>query len=167
MHANQFLIMIQSYFQAEKQGGFIAMAIGILACSVGGGILFSAGSPFYTGLAIPLLLIGFAQIVIGATVARQSDFQAADLDKLYSESPKAFRELEAPRMETVLRNFVRIKWVEIAFIVIGLVIILLDQEINFTKGLGAGLFGQGIVMLLFDYFGEKRGKEYAAFVQRS
>lgn len=156
--------MIGAYFQAEKLGGQIALSVGILACSVGGGVMLGAGAPFYTGLAIPLVIIGFVQIMVGATVARRSDYQAEDLEKLLKNSPKDFREQELKRMEIVLRNFIRIKWVEVAFIVVGLAIILLNQEANFTKGLGAGLFAQGTIMLLFDFFAEKRGKEYAAFV---
>lgn len=156
--------MISTYFQAEKLGGQIALAVGILACSIGGGVMLGTGAPFYTGLAIPLVIIGFVQIMVGATVARRSDYQAEDLEKLFNNSPKEFREQESKRMELILRNFIRIKWVEVAFIVVGLAIILLNQEANFTKGLGAGLFAQGAIMLLFDFFAEKRGKEYAAFV---
>jgi len=157
--------MIQSYFQAEKQGGFIAMAIGITACAIGGGVLLSAGAPFYTGLSIPLVVIGIIQIMVGATVARRSDLQADDLEKLRAESPAEFRRLESARMEVVLRNFVRIKWVEVAFIVLGLAIILLNNEFNFTKGLGAGLLGQGVFMLLFDFLAEKRGRAYEEYVK--
>lgn len=159
--------MIQSYFLAEKQGGFVALTIGILACSVGGGVFLSAGAPFYTGLSIPLAVIGFVQIVVGATVARRSDLQAQELERLYTNDPTEFRHLESRRMEAVMRNFVRIKWVEVAFIVLGLAIILLNKEVNFTKGLGAGLFGQGLVMLIFDVFAEKRGRAYTAFVNKN
>jgi hypothetical protein len=69
-------------------------------------------------------------------------------------------------MDAVLRNFVRLKWVEVAFIVVGLAIILVNDSLNFTKGLGAGLFAQGLVSLVFDFFAEKRGKAYAEFVNR-
>jgi hypothetical protein len=31
--------------------------------------------------------------------------------------------------------------------------------------LGAGMLAQGLIMFLFDFFAEKRGKEYAAFVK--
>ncbi len=157
--------MIQTYFQAEKYGGFWSMAIGIVACSVGGGIMLSAGAPFYTGLAIPLVVIGIVQIMVGARVARRSDLQADDLVKLYRDSPAEFRRLEGSRMQNVLRNFVRFKWAEVAFIVLGLAIILVNKDLNFTKGLGVGLFAQGAIMLFFDFFAEKRGKAYAEFVQ--
>lgn len=156
--------MIQAYFQAEKQGGFIAMAIGILACAIGGGVLLSAAAPFYTGISIPLTVIGFVQIMVGATVARRSDLQAEDLEKLFVESPADFRKLEGRRMQAVMFSFVRIKWVEVAFIVLGLAMMLLNPEAGFTKGLGTGLFAQGLIMLIFDYFAEKRGRAYAEFV---
>lgn len=156
--------MIETYFQAEKKGGFFLMAIGIIASAIGGGMLLSAAAPFYTGLAVPLAVVGFAQVMVGAIVARRSDFQAEDLRKLLRESPAEFRQLELPRMTTVLRNFVRIKWIEVAFIVLGLAVILLNESLNFPKGLGAGLLVQGLLMLIFDFFAEKRGKEYFAFV---
>ncbi len=141
------------------------MAIGIAACAVGGGVLLSAGAPFYTGLSIPLVVIGIVQIMTGARVARRSDFQADDLEKLRADSPAEFRRLESARMEAVLRNFVRIKRLEVVFIVLGLAILLLNKELNFTKGLGAGLLSQGGVMLLFDIFAEKRGRAYEEFVK--
>jgi len=156
--------MIQSYFQAEKKGGFLAMAIGIVACAIGGGVLLSAGPPFYTGISIPLVVIGFLEILVGAKVARRSDLQADDLEKLLAESPVEFQALESPRMAVILRNFILLKWVEIAFIAIGLVLILLNQENNFPKGLGTGLFAQGLFMLFFDLIAEKRGKKYTEFV---
>lgn len=157
--------MIQSYFQAEKIGGFVAMAIGIAACAVGAAVLLKAGSPFYTGFCIPLTFIGFIQIMVGATVARRSDLQSEDLQKLVMISPAEFRALESPRMATVMQKLVTIKWVELAVIAVGLALVLLIPIDNFPRGLGAGLLVQGVIMLVFDFFAEKRGKSYAAFVK--
>lgn len=142
------------------------MVIGIVACSVGGMVMLGAGAPFYTGFAIPLAVIGIIQLMVGATVARRSDLQADELEKLLGESPTEFRELEQPRMTKVMRNFVRYKWAELVCILAGLALILLNPVTTFSKGLGAGLFAQGIVLLVFDYFAEKRGREYAAFVNQ-
>ncbi|MCC7466428.1 MAG: hypothetical protein IT261_09175 [Saprospiraceae bacterium] len=157
---------IQAYFQAEKTGAQVLLSIGIAACSVGGAVMLKAGAPFYTGLSIPLALIGIVQIMVGASVARSSDLQARDMEQLLEESPAEFRQQEGARMEVVLRNFIRLKWAEIAFVVLGLAIILVNDTPNFTKGLGAGLFAQGLVSLIFDYFADKRGKAYATFVHR-
>lgn len=159
------LKMIQSYFQKEKIGGFVAMAIGIVACAVGGAVLLKAGSPFYTGFCIPLVLIGFIQIMVGATVARRSDLQSEDLNKLLTDSPAEFRSLESPCIATVMQKFVVFKWVELAVIAVGLALVLLIKTDNFPRGLGAGLLVQGVIMLVFDFFAEKRGKEYSGFVR--
>lgn len=159
--------MIYAYFQAEKTAGQAALAIGIVAGSLGGGVLLSAGAPFYTGLAIPLVLIGMVQVMVGATLARRSDRQAEDLEKLRTDSPSEFRAAEAPRMAKVLRNFVMIKRIELALNAAGLLLILLNNDLNFSKGLGAGLFAQSAVMLVFDVLAERRGKAYAAFVDKS
>ncbi|MBN8680798.1 MAG: hypothetical protein J0M29_21415 [Chitinophagales bacterium] len=157
---------IQRYFLAEKIGGQVAVSIGVAACSVGGGVMLSAGAPFYTGLAIPLVVVGIIQIMVGATVARRSDFQAMDLEKLLDESPAEFRSLESPRMAAVLRNFIRLKWGEVAFITVGLAVILVNDNPTFPKGLGAGLFAQGLISLVFDFFAEKRAKVYANFINK-
>lgn len=156
--------MIASYFQAEKQSALWLLAIGIAACSVAGGVFLSAGAPFYAGLAVPLALIGFLQVTLGAATARRSDFQADDLEKLHRESPAEFRKQEYARMQILLRNLARTKWVEAAFVVLGLAIILLTPPAVFTKGLGAGLFAQGSVQLFFDFLADKRAKAYLTFI---
>ena len=156
--------MIQSYIRAEKQESYFFLTAGIVACTVGGWFLLSAWPPFYTGLSIPLILVGIIQVTVGATVARRSDRQAEDLEALLAEGPAEFRRQEAPRMAAVMRNFVIYRWVEIGFVVVGLVLAFLNHEMNFAKGLGWGMFGQGALMLLLDFFAEKRGRAYARFV---
>ena len=157
--------MIQSYFHAEKQGGFIALSIGIFTCFLGGCFFLKPAAPFYIGMAIPLTLIGIVQMAVGTTVSRRSDRQAEDLEKLLSEDSAEFSRQEAPRMAAVMRSFVLYRWVEIGIVAMGLILILLNREVNFWKGLGAGMFAQAVIMLLFDFFAEKRGRAYSTFIQ--
>jgi len=157
--------MVQSYFESEKKAAFVLLALGLLACSVASGFFISAQPPFYMGLALPLAAIGVYEVIVGTNLARSSDFQAFDLQKLLSSDLKAFVQLEAPRMEKVMGNFRVFKWGEIVFIIIGLTLFFLNKEPVFSKGLGAGLFTQAAIMLVFDFFAEKRGAEYTAFVQ--
>lgn len=158
--------MIQSYFHAEKQGGHVALAIGIFTCFLGGCFFLKPAAPFYIGMAIPLTLIGIVQMAVGATVARRGERQAEDLEKLLAEDPAEFSRQEMPRMAAVMRSFVLYRWVEIAIGAAGLMLILLNHEVGFWKGLGAGMFAQAVIMLVFDYFAEKRGRAYSTFVQR-
>jgi hypothetical protein len=157
--------MIPSYFQAEKTGGQTALAIGILSCTVAGGIFLSAGAPFYTGLAIPLVLFGIVEVMVGASLTRRSDLQAMDLEKLLAESPAEFKKTESSRMAGVMRRFTMFKKAEMACAVIGLALILANQEAGFLKGLGAGLLAQGMILLIFDGFAERRGEAYRSYVE--
>ena len=156
--------MIERYFQAEKLAGQTALSIGIILAAIGGGMLLKAAAPFYTGLALPFLGIGMLQIMVGAALTRRSDLQALDLTQLQAESPELFRQQELSRMDKVMRNFTRIKWAEISVVIIGALAIGINQTANFPKGLGAGLLLQGVIMLIFDFFAEKRGKAYQAFI---
>src|SRR5262245_6405605 len=131
--------MIQSYFESEKKAGFFALAVGIFACSTGSAFMISAMPTFYIGAAVALLAIGIMEIIVGSTLARRSDFQSRDLQKLLGDNPGEFVGLEFPRMEKIMRNFSMFKKMEIAVIVIALALILLNDEPVFSKGLGAGL----------------------------
>jgi hypothetical protein len=73
------------------------------------------------------------------------------------------KQTEQPRMKTVMKNFVIYRWVEIAFIITGLVLIFLfrlNPDRSFWYGFGVALAIQAIIMLGADYFAEKRGKLY-------
>lgn len=157
-------MMIPSYFASEKKAAFVACTIGLVACTCGFYFLIGAMPPFYTGLAIPLVILGIIQVVTGAFIARRSDMQAYDLQKMLGEDPDEFVSLESPRMGKVMRNFVLLRWVEGAIIVVGIALVLFSTGLVFTMGLGLGLCFEGIMMLVFDYFAEKRGEKYATFV---
>ena len=96
--------------------------------------------------------------------ARRSDYLSIDLHKLHVESPAEYRKQEYARMQNVLRGLTRVKWVEAAFIVLGIAVFLFTPQAAFSKGLGGGLFIQGCVQLFFDFFADKRAKEYLKFI---
>jgi len=159
--------MLHTYFDAEKRSSYWLLAIGLAACWFGGAMCIGARPPFYVGLAIPMIAMGIVQIMVGSTVARRTDRQVEDLEKLLSDSPAEFVRTESPRMAAVMRNFVVFRWGEIGFIVVGLVLILLNPELNLWKGIGVGLLAEGALMLVADYFAKKRAQDYSAFVQRA
>ena len=62
-----------------------------------------------------------------------------------------------------MKNFVTYRWVEIAFLITGVILIFLfksNPDKPFWYGLGIALFIQAMMMLGADYFAEKRGKVY-------
>lgn len=151
---------IKTYFTAEKSESLIFMAIGIITISFSAYVLFKWSDSFYKGFAIPVILIGLVQLVVGSTVYFRTDKQAQNLEALYQKDKVTFAKAEIPRMETVMKNFSLYKKVEVAFIVIGLLLIFLAPSKEFWLGIGVGMLLQGALMLTADIFAERRGTTY-------
>lgn len=159
---------IYKYFIAEKQESLLFLIVGIVAVllAVVCWFFIKSNPSFFKGAAIPLLAIGFIQVVVGYTVYSRTDKQKADIAYNIGMEPVNYvKQTEQPRMKTVMTNFVIYRWVEIAFIITGLILIFLfrsNPERSFWYGFGAALAIQAVIMLGADYFAEKRGKVYSA-----
>jgi hypothetical protein len=151
---------IETYFQSERSESLVFVALGVLAVLLAGWFWFSARPEFYRGMAWPLLLVGIIQLVVGGTVYVRSPKDIVTVSEMTASAPEKIKSVEIPRMETVMKNFVIYRYVEIALMILGLAFIMINKDINFWKGVGAGLFAQATLMLIADYFAEKRGKVY-------
>ncbi|MEO6253642.1 MAG: hypothetical protein ABIO79_10065 [Ferruginibacter sp.] len=163
---------IYKYFIAEKQESLLFLIIGIIAVLLA--IVFwffiKSNPSCFKGFAIPLLAIGLIQMIVGYTVYARTDKQKAGIAYNIGMEPVSFvKHTELPRMKKVMKNFVIYRWVEIAFILAGLVLIFLyrsDPAKTFWYGLGIALTMQALIMLGADYFAEKRGKVYMEELQK-
>jgi hypothetical protein len=66
-------------------------------------------------------------------------------------------------MEKVNKNFILYRWIEIALIIVGVILIYQfrsNEAKSFYYGIGIGLAIQAFIMLGADYFAEARAKEY-------
>jgi hypothetical protein len=151
---------IRNYFTAEKSESLIFMVMGVITITFSVYVLIKWGDSFYKGFAIPVILIGLIQLAVGSTVYFRTDKQVQDLESLFQKNKKAFIEGEIPRMEVVMKNFSLYKKVEVAFVVIGLVLIFMTSSKEFWLGVGAGMLLQGALMLTADIFAERRGTSY-------
>lgn len=157
---------IYKYFIAEKQESLLFLIIGIAAIvlAVICWFFIKTNPSFFKGAAIPLLAIGLIQCVVGFTVYTRSDKQKADVAYNIGMEPVSFvKQKELPRMKTVMKNFVIYRWVEIAFILTGLVLVFIfrtNPDKTFWYGFGIALTIQAMLMLGADYFAEKRGEVY-------
>lgn len=166
MFEQRELGFIYKYFIAEKQESLLFVILGLAAVMLG--ILFlvfiKSNPAFYKGAAIPLLALGIIQCVAGFTVFSRTDRQMKDVAYNMGMEPKLFaNQLELPRMKKVMKSFVIYRWMEIAFIITGLVLIFLfrtNPDRAFWYGLGITLAIQAVLMLGADYFAEKRGGVY-------
>jgi hypothetical protein len=158
---------IKTYFTAEKNESLIFMAFGILTICFSVYALLKWGDSFYRGFAVPAILIGIIQLVVGGTVYFRTDKQIMQLETLYQEDKTAFAKAEMPRMETVMKNFSLYKKIEVAFVIIGLLLIFLAPTREFWLGVGVGMLLQGALMLTADIFAERRGNEYFQRVSKT
>lgn len=163
---------IYKYFTAEKQESLLFIIAGIAAVILA--VLFwffIKGQPsLYKGLAIPLVVLGLLQAIVGFTIYARTDKQKSDIAYNMGMEPVSFvKQTEMPRMKKVMKSFVLYRWLEIIFIVTGLVLIFvfrLNADKSFWYGLGIALAFQGAFMLGADYFAEKRGKVYVEELQK-
>ncbi len=157
---------IYKYFIAEKQGSLLFIIAGIIAILLAITFwFFIKNSPsFYKGLAVPLIVLGLLQTVVGYSIYTRTDRQKTEIAYNMGMEPVSFvKQTELPRMKKVLKSFVILRWVEIAIILVGLILIFLfrlNPDKSFWYGLGIALAIQGVFMLGADYFAEKRGGVY-------
>ncbi len=154
---------IEAYFIAEKQESLLFLVIGMVALGLAGYFYFIQKSPVYKGLAIPLLVIGIIQVVVGFTVYTRSDRQRIENVYAYDMSPSKLQQEELVRMKTVNKNFQVYKWLEIGCLAAGVLLVILNCKATnrqFLLGIGVGLLIEAVFMLGADYFAAKRAIRY-------
>ena len=154
---------IEKYFTAEKSESLLFLVIGIIAILLAIAFFFFLKTSFYKGAAVPLLVIGIIQAVVGFTVYARSDGDRIRNVYSYDMDPGRIKNEELPRMEKVNRNFLIYRWVEIVLAIAGIVMIVKfrnQPDSSFLYGLGITLAIQAILMLGADYFAEKRAIAY-------
>ena len=161
---------IEEYFIAEKQAGLIFLSLGIIAIITSVVFIFFFKSNFSRGAAIPLIVFGILQCIVGYTVHTRSDNDRIKVVYAYDMNPTEIKTKELPRMEKVNKSFKIIKWVEIAFIIIGVILIFKFKN-NYTiedswkgnafiLGIAIALTIQAAILLCTDYFAESRALKY-------
>lgn len=160
---------IEKYFIAEKNESLVFIVIGVLAILAAMYFIFIQKTAFAKGIAIPLIAIAFIEITVGWTVFRRSDKDRIDMVYALDMNPGILRTEEIPRMQKVLDNFRIYRWVEISLAITGLLLILFCRtktEWSFWYGIGVGLAIQALLMLVADFFAEKRAWLYFESLNR-
>lgn len=155
---------IEKYFMAEKQESLIFGLIGLTALLVAAAFFFLWKTNFAKGAAIPLLVIGLLQAVVGYAVYSKSDEQRISNVYAADMNPGKLRNEELPRMRAVTKNLVIYRFVEILFILggIALAVIFRNQPAkSFLSGLGLSLAIQSLLILGADSLAGKRAVIYS------
>lgn len=162
---------IEKYFNAEKSESLLFLIVGMIAIVLSVIFFFFMKNniSFFKGAAIPLLLIGTVQGIVGYTVYKRSDEDRKRNVYAYDMNPGQLKDSEIPRMKVVMKNFVIYRWIEVAFIVTGLILLFMfrtNPDKSFWYGLGLTLIIQSALMLSLDFFAEKRGQIYLKGIRK-
>lgn len=159
---------IENYFVAEKQESLVFIIVGVVAIIAAIAFYFFVRSSFFKGAALPLIFLGIVELIVGFTVYNRSDEDRMRNVYAYDMNPSELKEKELPRMETVNRNFVIYRWVELAFLITGLILSMFfgqNPGRSFWFGFGIALSLQAGILLVADYFAEKRALQYTRGIQ--
>ncbi len=159
MKSKQF---IYTYFKSEQIESLLLLAIGMITMTEA---LYFLWGPtfrlFYKGLAWPLLWVGIVEVAFGASIYFRSLVDLRKVEGYFNNDPAKLRTEELPRMKKLMKNYVIYRWFEAILSIFGvLLIISMNSTSDFWMGIGTGLWFQGGVMLVSDYFAERRGSVY-------
>lgn len=155
--------MIETYFHAERTEGLLFVVVGMLA--IGVAVWGWRQGVFWRGAAWPLVAVALIQMFVGASVWWRSPSDVVRVQHIVSQEPPRLASEEIPRMQTVMKSFERNRWIEIGLLVMGLLLLGLGSHDSVWRGAGAGLALQAGLILLLDFFAERRGHAYLAWLQ--
>lgn len=145
------------YFNGEKAESYIFILIGVIAFAMALIFFFVLKSSFWKGAAIPFIIVALLQFVVGYTIVTRSPKDIARVEKFIKNEPQRIKTMEIPRMEKVLNNFVMYRYVEIALIILGIILMYSSMNDTFWKGIGLGLFIQAGMVLSLDFLRKDEG----------
>lgn len=156
---------ILKYFNGEKAESIIFILIGVFALALALYFFFALKSSFWKGVAIPFLIVALLEFVVGYTIVARSPKDIARVETFIQKEPQSIKTLEIPRMEKVMNNFMILRYLEIALIILGLALMYSSMRDPFWRGIGLGLFIQASIVLSLDYFAERRGHIYLGYLK--
>jgi Mg2+/citrate symporter len=159
---------IEKYFIAEKQESLVFLILGIIAMVLALIFYLSAKSPVFKGAALPLLILGLVQTMAGYAVFAKSDDQRVSQVYAYDMNPDQLKTTELTRMRKVKTNFLVYRWVEIGFVIAGIILIIIfrnDMERYFWVGFGIALTLMAAEIFTADWIAEKRAVNYTNLLE--
>ena len=151
---------IARYFAAERAESLFFIAVGLIAATVGAVLLARRRTRFGVGLAVPLLAIAAIQLVVGTTVYLRSRHDIARVQQALQTSRAQMVAAESPRMQQVVRDLGVYRWVEIGLLLAGAALFAIGASASAWRGVGLGLALQSGLMLVLDFYAERRADGY-------
>jgi hypothetical protein len=156
---------VVKYFNGEKAESYLFILVGVIAFALAFYFFFVLKTSFWKGVAIPFIIIASLEFIVGYTIVTRSSKDLMRVQTYITNEPQKIQIDEIPRMEKVLSNFVIYRYVEIALIILGIILMYSSMNDTFWRGIGLGLFMQASIVLSLDFFAERRGHHYIVYLQ--
>ncbi|KAB7731217.1 hypothetical protein F5984_10465 [Rudanella paleaurantiibacter] len=154
------------YFTGEKAESYLFIIAGVLALALAFYFVFALKTTFWKGVAVPFVTVALLELIVGYTIVTRSPKDIVRVEAWISQQPLKIKTDEIPRMQVVMRNFVVFRYMEIALILLGIVLMYSTLNDTFWRGLGLGLFMQAGIVLSLDFFAERRGHLYLEYLNQ-
>lgn len=154
---------IEVYFSAERTAGMVFIIVGLLA--IGGAIWGWSQGPFWRGAVWPFVILALIQIGVGLSVWLSSPKDIERVHHIAAHEPARIQGEEVPRMKAVMKGFTTNRWIELAVLVTGLLLLGLATRGSTLQGVGAGLAWQTGLIVLLDSIAERRAHIYLKWLQ--
>lgn len=156
---------IEKYFSGERLESFLFLGLGIMGFIIAIFFFFVYKTAFLKGIAIPFITVAFLEIIVGITLIYRSPKDTRRVESYFLNETEMIQQKEVPRMEAVMQNFVIFRYVEITLIIVGIILMYGFRQNLFWNGIGLGLFVQSSMVLLLDFFAERRGEVYLSYLR--
>jgi len=156
---------IIKYFNGEKAESYLFILIGVFAFAMALYFYFIFKTNFWKGVAIPFIIVAFLEFIVGYTIVTRSPKDIIRVQTYITNEKQKIQMDEIPRMKKVLSNFVIYRYVEMALIILGIVLMYSSMNDTFWRGIGLGLFIQASIVLCLDFFAERRGHIYIEYLK--
>lgn len=157
----------RTYFQAEKRGTAGFMFVGASSLVGSAFLAFGTSDDTAHGAAIPISVIGLAQMLVGGIVFFRTDRQLAKLEEQIRTDPNGYVTEELPRIERVNAMFGIYQLVELGLIAVGggLAAYGTAADTPWVEGVGYGLALQALVVFIGDTLAHQRAGRYESAIR--
>lgn len=151
---------VRVYFNGERNESILFILLSLISMVIGVNMAYQSSDVFKYGISTGLISIALIQMSVGISILIRSPKDIRRVEGYLQNNPSEIMEIEIPRMILVMKNFATYKKIELGLIFISTALLLFFDQSSFWFGLGFGCLIQSALMLIFDYFAEKRGHRY-------
>ncbi len=155
---------VNQYFNGEVFQCTIGIIAAVIFIILALYLFFVVKTQYAKGFGYPSFIISVLVLIICASVVKRSPADIKRVNSFVQNEPDKIRTIELPRIQKVMRNFKVIEFVEIGLALLSLLAFFIIKN-EMWKGVSLGALALSILMFLFDFFAEKRGKVYLDFLQ--